>query len=621
MLVTLDFETFHDDDFTLKKLSTSEYIRDARFEALSCSIKINDRVPFCYFGKDDIQVALDKLDWRQITLLCHHTQFDGLILSHHFGKVPARYADTLSMARALHPKLQSNRLEDVALHYGKTNKLPQPDFKGKHLADLTKELRQAIYEYNNADVQACYEIYQEIEPKFPPLERDLVDITVRMFADPVLCVDMQLAQRELVEEQTRRGAAIAASGQTEKELSSNTKFVLALEGLDIDVPMKPSPTVANKMIPAVAKSDEAMQALLLHTDDRVVALVEGRLAAKSTIGESRAQRMLLRGANEMRLPIYLAYAAAHTLRWTGGDKFNPQNMKQLRKVGGKLREAITAPPGQMIVVIDSAQIEARLVAWLAEEEWVLDAFRNKRDLYSEFATKAYQRLITKDDKEERFVGKTCVLGLGYGMGGPKLQVTVLTQSISQGLDPVRLPLEVCFHLVTTYRTECQKIKELWKFMNDKGIAAMLSGVELRFKCLEFQKGKVLTPNGLALLYPGLSANVVKKGQNKFFKGETAEAIHDASYLGARSRNKIYGGLLTENLIQALARIVVANAMREIAQSYRVVMMTHDEVAFLAPQSEADTALKSGMALMCEPPHWAPDLPLSAEGGYDVCYSK
>lgn len=627
MFVTLDFETYFDDDYTVKKIATSEYVRDPRFEVLSCAIKIDGKAPFCYFGKDDIQQALDKIDWPRTTLLCHHTHFDGLILSHHFKIVPARYACTLSMARGLHPKMQRNDLGTVAIKYGKQNKLPQPDFKGKHLDDILagKQLKREIIDYNNGDVESCRQIYDEMALNFPVHELDLIDITVRMFADPILCIDMPLAQTELEAERARRAVAIEAAGVDIKILASNNKFPKALEALGIDVPTKPSPTVKDAdgnptRIPAIAKSDDSLQALLLHPEPKVVALVEGRLAAKSTLGESRAARMLLRGANGMRLPVYLNYFGAHTGRWSAGDKFNIQNFKHAHKVGGKLKEAIMAPPGYVIVKPDASQIEARIVAWIFDEEWILEAFRAGRDLYCEFGTEAYEREITKADIEERFVSKTCVLGLGFGMSGPKLQVSILVKSIEQGMEPVRLPLEVCFHLVTKYRDKCQCIVKGWKFMNDQGIGAMLSGDEVVHKCLTFKKGRVELPNGMALLYPGLSANVVKRG-SAFFKGQVSEVVHDATYLGVSSRNKIYGPMFAENVVQALARIVVADVMRQVAERYRVVAMEHDAIAFLAPAAEADEALAWVTDLMAVSPEWAPNLPLASEGWYNVRYAK
>lgn len=623
-VVTLDFETYYDKDFTLRKMATSEYVRNPLFEALSCSIKIDDKTAFCYIGFDAIKAALSKIDWSKVVLVCHNAQFDGLILSHWFGIIPARYGCTLSMARGIQPKFERAGLEFVAPKYGKHHKLKQPDFKGKHLDDILadKKLRDEIIAYNNADTESCHQIYVEmIRRGFPATELDLIDITVRMFTDPRLVVDMDLAQAELDAERERREKAISATGVDIKVLSSNKGFPKLLEDLGVDVPTKPSPTVKDKRIPAIAKSDEALQALLTHPNPQVVTLVEGRLAAKSTIGETRAARMIARGTNGMRLPIYLNYYGAHTGRWSGGDKFNPQNFKQAKKVGGKLREAIMAPPGYEIVAVDASQIEARVTAWLAEEEWVLEAFRNKRDLYCEFASQAYGRTITKSDEQERFVGKTCVLGLGYGMGGPKLGYSILTKSIEQGLDPVRLPPDVCFHLVNTYRNMCSNIVAEWKYLNDVGIAAMLAGTRVEHKCIVFDKERIELPNGLALLYPGLNGNVVKSKGGRFFKGSPSEQVHDASYMGLANRNKIYGGLLCENIVQALARIIVADVMREIARSYHVVMMTHDEIVFLAPISEAQAALDEAIRLMAIPAHWCPDMPLASEGKHHERYKK
>lgn len=631
-LVTVDFETYYDKDYTLTKLSTSEYVRDPRFEVLSAGIKIDGGPTKVYFGKKDVKTALSKIDWDKAAFLAHHAHFDGLIMSHHFGIVPKVYACTLSMGRALHPKADRNDLATITERYAEVahKKLAMPPMKGRHLESFSPEELEAVREYNAGDVDATHDVYHVMLERFPAKELELIDVTVRMFADPVLVVDMDLAKKELRREQRLKRKAIKDSGAAMPVLSSNGKFVKALEALGIEVPTKTSKTTGLE-IPAVAKSDDALQALLLHPDQRVVKLVEGRLAAKSTQAESRALRMLARGKDGMRLPIYLNYAGAHTFRWSGGDKFNPQNFKQAKKLGGALRKAMRAPKGYVLVVVDAAQIEARIVAWLAGEAWVVEAFREGRDLYSEFASKAYGRIITKMDKEERFVGKTCVLGLGFQMGGPKLQVTLLTQSINQGLEPVRMELPVCYRLVNTYRTECKRIKGLWDFMNDRGISAMLSlqeGEEFKHKSIVFEKGAVRLPNGLRLLYPGLSANLVhrRRALNPMFKlhvnhEDEAEGIQDATYLTVKGRSKLYGGLLTENIVQALARIIVADVMLELSKTYRIVMMTHDEIVFVAKKRDAKQALAHAMELMKRPPKWGPDLPLNSEGGYDESYSK
>lgn len=618
-LVTLDFETYHDSDYTLTKLATSEYVRDPRFEAISCAIKIDDNQTEVHFGQE-IGPALRAIDWTNATMLAHHTQFDGLIASHHFNIVPAKYADTLSMSRGLHPKTKSAGLAEVAKKYGKTNKLEMPDFEGKHECQLTNEEREAITAYNAVDVDACREIYDEMVKGFPEAELDLIDTTIRMFCDPVLKVDLVGAQAELDREVAAKEKAISDSGCDAKTLSSNKQFVAKLEELGIDVPKKPSPTVPGKMIPAVAKSDEALTALLTHPDDQVVKLVEGRLAAKSTIGESRAQRLIKYGT-DMNLPIYLSYCGAHTMRWSGGDKLNPQNFKQSQKLGGALRSCIMAPDGYVLVVVDAAQIEARFTAWLAGQEDLLEDFRLKRDPYCAFASKAYGRPITKADKEERFVGKTCVLGLGYGMGGAKLQTTILAQSVNQGLDPVRLPLEVCYTLVSVYRQMSAEIASTWGWLNDNGIRYMIEGEETEWKCLKFVEDAVEMPNGLKLQYPGLDGQIVGGDSDKFTVGAQSRKVFDASYLTFKGRSKIYGGLFLENIIQCLARIKIGESMREIAKRYRVVMSTHDEIVTMVPEAEAQEALDWMIEQVATPPTWAPDIPLAAEGGFDQRYSK
>jgi len=188
------------------------------------------------------------------------------------------------------------------------------------------------------------------------------------------------------------------------------------------------------------------------------------------------------------------------------------------------------------------------------------------------------------------------------------------------MDPVRLPVEVCYTAVNTYRAKCANITRLWKYVNDNFIAAMLTGRELEYKGLRVSKEQIGLPNGLALLYPGLDANIVETGSRQF-GSNFGSTVHDASYSAARTRSKLYGGLLVENIVQALARIVVADVMRIVAQKYRVVMMTHDEIVFLAKKKEAPAALAWAIELMSQPPSWAPDLPLSAEGGHAPEYSK
>lgn len=651
MLVSVDFETYYDTDYSITKMSTSEYIRDPRFEAICASIKMGNGKPRAYWGHDKIQAALDAVNWKKNELLAHHAHFEGLILSHHFAIRPSKYRDTLSMSRALYPKTERNDLATLAARLEVANKLTMPNFKGKRLADFTKELKDSVEEYVNGDVESCAQAYAKMVELFPPDELELINITVQMFADPVLKLDKKLAEQELQREKDERAVAIAKSSaltyatalqlkiKPKKKgdpitdmmvLSSNKIFPQLLKHIGIDPPMKISKTTL-KPTYALSKSDEEFTDLITHPDPKVSALVSGRLAAKSTIGETRAARLLRSGARRQSLPVYLNYFGAHTGRWSGGDKLNYQNLKKK----GDIRKAILAPKGHSLVVIDSAQIEARVTAWLAGEEWLLEAFRQKRDVYSEFATVAFNRPIdrkrvvivdgkkTLPDFIEGFVGKTCILGLGFQMGGPKLQKSILVGSIIQGLpEPVRLELSRCYELVSAYRQKNARIEALWGYLHNEVVHDLAFGVrgsERKYKCISYGREFIRLPNGLKLLYPEARATLKRKNAGGL--AAATYRIEDGSYRTLEGRTKIYGGLLTENIVQALARIIVAQQMLEIAKKYRIVMMTHDEIVFLVKTKLADAALKWGLEVMSKPLDWCPDLPVACEGGHDVRYSK
>lgn len=642
-IVALDFETYYDDEYTLRKMSTSEYVRDKRFEAISVAI-IRKGEREVYFGKK-IAPALNKIKWDKVALLCHHTQFDGLILSHVFGHLPRYYMDTLSMARGLHPRFERNDLATVAARYNVVNKLTMPDFKGKHERDLTPADRKAISEYNLRDVDATIEIFEKMVVEMPDMEMDLIDVTVRMFADPVLCLDVKAAKIEHKREQDERREAISKSGALayaaklnaegklelpklkkgealtdERVLSSNKVFPELLRDLGVDPPMKVSKTTG-KVAPALAKSDEEFTDLMSHPDDAVRALVSGRLAAKSTTGETRAARLLKSAEGGKRLPVYLNYCGAHTTRWSGGDKMNWQNLK---KKGG-IRRTIKAPPGYQIVVVDSSQIEVRVLAWLAGETWLLEAFRNGQDPYLIFGSEVYGFPINKKDHPlERFISKSCVLGLGFQMGPPKLQMSILAASIIQGLDPVRLDLSTCAGLVRKYRNKNKKIEGLWEFMNDDVLQELAMGRRGQvhsYKCLEYGRDFIRLKGGLSMHYPEAKCRIEGGEISPWSKHRTPMRISDGSYRTMKGRSKLYGGLMTENGVQFLARMAVAWQMLEIASKYRVVMMSHDEISFLAKTKEAKAAHEFAIKVMHTPPPFMPGLPVAAEGSYDTFYSK
>lgn len=648
-LVSLDFETYYDDDYTLRKMSTSEYVRDARFQALMCGIKVGNRAVKIVPGPK-IASELAKISWATHSLLAHHAHFDGLILSHHYKIQPKKIYCSLSMARALHSNDIGAGLDEVSRYYSGEGKLETgtEDFKGltyKQLAaDKVKWANASKYCGN--DVLEMLRVFLEMLPRMPRDEMDLIDRVVRMFTDPVLKLDEPRCRAEYEREiaakrallfsladladdvklssankkkigpnATDEDAAIARA----KQLIGSAKFADLLRAEGVEPPVKISPAwiktppaerkPEKKWAYAFAKTDLEFMELLGSSNERLRNLVEARLSVKSSGIETRAGRLLKLGANGASMPVYYRYAAAHTLRLGGGDKTNFQNLKR----GGELRKAIKATPGHVLVVADSGQIEARTNGWLWEQDDLLDDFRaadagTDRDAYCKFADTIYGRTITKDkDPDERFIGKVAVLMLGYQAAADKFRNTLALGTMGPA---VFLEPEICQLAVNNYRRKNFKIKAGWKRC-EQIIRDMAAGRSGSYKCISWEKNIIYLPDGMFLKYPGL------RQKKKDHPDDWDEWVYDRKGEEA----KIYGGLLCENIVQALAKIIVMGQLLKIARVHRVVMTTHDEVVAMVKKSQGPKALDFMLKTMRIAPAWCADIPLNAEGGFAVEYSK
>lgn len=624
-IITLDFETYFDSTYSLrsKKYNTSAYIRDERFEAQLCSIKKGRNKPRCYVGKD-ITKALKAIDWSEYGLLCHHAHFDGLILAEHYGVVPRMYYCTLSMSRGLHPEYASKSLGEIGKLYELGGKYEEGEVldqvKGFHINEIRKneELFGKFVEYCNRDVDLTFDIFRKQAAVFPEEELRLIDMTVRMFTTPVFKLDVPRCEGALNEAIRERQTGIAvgchAAGlDSEKDLTSNTRFVAALAKLGVDAPTKISRYNGERTY-ALSENDEDFVALLEHENPLVVRLVQGRLAAKSTIGETRAARLLEAGANGAGVPVYLNYYGAKTGRWSGGNKLNFQNFPR----GSEIRKSLVAPEGHVVAVCDSAQIEARVLNWIAGNRPMLDVFASKGDPYSHTATNIYGRKIDKDkDPNERFIGKIATLGLGYGMGAGKFQTTLALGTMGPAVD---MPLSECDKIVKKFRKTNEPIPAFWQVM-DGLLARMAAGDEGEHSVLSYDADGLWLPNGMGILYPGLKMTTnVETGRREF------------KYFSKNVWKKLYGGLVTENVVQALAGVIIRQQMLWYADWLKtlklktgevamIATMTHDEIVSVVPERFADKALKQKTELMCTAPDWCVGLPLGAEGGVAKNYSK
>jgi DNA polymerase len=601
-IVTIDFETYYDRDFSLSKLTTEAYVRSPSFEIIGVGIKVNN-YPTDWYSGDNPGKFLNSLDYRNKAILCHHTAFDGAILSWHFGIRPKLWLDTLSMARPLHQLTVGGSLAKLVTHYGLGKKGDEVVAAiGKRRADFTPQDLAQYGKYCVNDVDLTRQLFDKLKVGFPVSELLAIDQTLRMYTEPVIELDVPLLHEHLVQVRAKKAALMEEVAVTTEDIMSNQKFASALQQLGVEPPTKTSPTTGKQTL-AFAKTDKAFTDLAEHTDVRVQALVAARLGVKSTLEETRTEA-LIGVAGRGALPIMLNYYGAHTGRFSGGDKLNLQNLPS--RGNNTIRQALKAPEGHMVISSDSSQIEARTVAWIAGQEDLVQAFREARDVYSEFATEVYGRKITKADKVERFVGKTCILGLGYGMGAEKLRRTL---ELGAGGISVNIDIGEAERIVRIYRSKNFKIVQFWQKCGHALTAMTQGGSGSLHDVLTYDNTGITLPNKFRIQYPAL-----RQTTNGF------EYINDArqhrNFLsGAEATwTRIYGGKVTENIVQALAAIVIREQMATAGQHYHVAFQVHDEIIITAPDGEAEQAEAKLMEIMSTPPKWAADLPVACESG-------
>ena len=626
-LVTYDFETYYDSEYSLSKMTTEAYVRDPRFETIMLSIRINEAEPY-WVPQPDVKPALRDLRPERRAALCHHSHFDGLVLSHHYGVYPKVWFDTLSMARNLHGANGGLSLAKLAERYGVGRKGDEVvQAKGLHFKDFTPEHLARYGLYCCLDNYLTYELFMRMLGALSREELQIIDQVIRMFTEPVLELDEVMLADYAAQLRAEKTVLMLQAGAQAEDLMSNDKFADMLRNLGVEPPTKTSPTWLKKAVAerdpvppqiyAFAKTDVGMQTLQEHPDERVQILVEARLKNKTTIAEKGAERLIgmsRRGA----ATVYYKYSGAASHRFSGGDKFNWQSMKR----GSSLRKAVTAPVNHVVVVGDSSNIEARLLDWLAGQEDMVQVYRDfdagtGPDMYCVMAGRIYNREINKArDPDERQMGKKAKLGLGYGMGAPRFVITMRGEAKDKDGRPLILPASFGQHVVDIYRSSHPFVIKLWK-RGEGALAAIAErkydvGVDFRGLVRTCEDGLVF-PGGLKILYPDLRR--VKDAELNSWEWE---------FWNGKQRERIYGAKVIENIIQCLARIVVMkqclDTARECAaEEVKWKISSHDEGGFVTHVYYAPYVLERLMAQMRTPPSWAPDLPLNSEGGFHQRY--
>jgi DNA polymerase len=596
-IITVDFETYYDKTFSLSKLTTEEYIRSPDFEVIGLAVKVNNGDTEWLSGPHDAlkKYLQDNYDWEGSAVLAHNTLFDGAILSWVFDIHPKLYLDTLCMARALHGTEVGGSLKYLADMYEIGEKGDEViHAQGKRRGDFTGEELSRYGDYCIQDTELTYKLFGILVRPTPRQELKVIDMTLRMFIDPVLELDTSKLIKHLDTLQDQKEQLLEECGIAKEELMSNPKFALALESLGVIPPTKISARTDKESF-AFAKSDEAFKALQEHEDTRVQALVAARIGLKSTLEETRTERFIgigIRGT----MPVPIRYYAAHTGRWGGSDKINLQNLPSRGPNAKVLKSCICAPEGHTLIEADSAQIEARVLAWLAGQADLVKAFENGEDVYKKMAAAIYGVKESEVTKEQRFIGKTTILGAGYGMGAVKFR----DQLKGMGVEADE---EECQRIIRVYRGTNKGITTLWRQAQD-ALMGMYQGYSNPLGrqgvlTVEAVNQAIRLPSKLLMRYDDLQATQGERGPQFTYKTR-------------RGRINIYGGKVIENVCQAIARCVMAEQMLLISKKYRVLLTVHDSVVCCVSDTKVDEAAAYVAQCMQWTPDWAAGLPLNGD---------
>ena len=596
-LITLDFETYYDKEYGLKKYTTEEYIRDEKFEVIGVAVKDKGVTKWFTGTHAETKAFLDSYNMHEHFVLGHNMRFDASILSWIFDIHPLGLFDTMSMAQILHGLTESVSLANLSKLYELGEKGTEVlDALGKRRLDFTHNDLAKYGGYCINDVELTYELFTELKDRFTAPEMKLIDLTIRMFTEPKLELNKGLLVRHLAEVRAKKEDLLNSVTVDKDTLMSNPKFAAILESMKIKVPMKESPATG-KQTYALAKTDEGFKALLEHEDPYVQALAAARIGNKSTIEETRTETFI-NIANRGKLPVPLKYAGAVVShRWSGVDGINLQNLPR----SSPLRRAICPPKGFKIVASDLSNIELRLAYWFAKSHSKIQQIKDGIDLYTQSAADITGTPYNEVNKDLRYIFKVVNLSGIYGVGANKMHSILKQGGVDKDLNEVK-------NIVYAYRKSNPELVEAWQ---DAG--TMLESVRAGQHYTMGNGGIIsavpkegmMKPNGMMLGLPNLRKLKTDMGESWAYDklmGRTLipEYIHPSKTF--------------QRCIQALARDIIAEQLIQVAKRYTVVMTVHDELVMLCKDEEVDDCVAYVKKCMTTAPSWCSDLPLGCEVG-------
>jgi len=626
-ILCLDFETYFDTEYSLGKMSTIEYINDPRFELTGLGKGYEEQAFKLAWGHYegpgfiepcDIEWYLQLIDWDNIIVLVQNARFDITILQEKFGIVPKYIIDLKDLACHYDARM-SHRLADMVKMFGLKAKGDTMQFKGLYWHTMTEEQRKAFAEYTIGDVELETELFKTLLPKLtnPTVEIQLMRHTLDLWLHKRFAVDIDMATKLKAKMRTQMAKTIKDSEHTPKELRSK-KFVGYLQTALPEGEQVPMKQGKRGNIPALAKDDEACQQLVVHPKKEVRDLVLARLAVKSWPTHIKRVQSLISQtmANGGLLRVPLTYYAGHTGRWGGSEKINLQNMAGAGRRGtghdpliGQTKEVLMAPPGFVLGMADSAQIEARILAWLAEQMDLLNGFARGEDVYSEFATTLFRTTVRKPKKTDppllatyleikRGFGKDSILGCGYGMGAVRFHGDCLKNPALRPLfDSGQYDFKFIKKLIDTYRAKYSKIPMYWgkverafrQCIRFPHLEQTVGPLTFRCKDAEVQ---IQLPSGRVLYYRHCR---IKNDSIRYHGGA------------------LWGGSITENIVQAVARDMLGFWILECERGgLDIVLHIHDSIVTLMPEDKVSEQSKLFGDIMCSVPDWAEGFPAAID---------
>jgi len=603
-------------------------------EIISCGFKFDDGETEIVFGEANVIEYASKVDWSQYWVVGHNLSgFDSMILAWRMHIKPRLWGCTLAMSRPIHAKDAGGSLAKLVEHYkiGYKDQSALIATKGRRLSEFTKKEIADMALYNKDDVDQCYALLRRLIPQTRKDEVRLIDMTIRMLVEPKFEADSSLLYATLVEEGIRKKKVLLEASKemnvydaahTDEEnieailklLSSAAKFAAFLRTVGVEVPTKISARTG-KEIPALAKTDEEFLALQEHDNPIVATAAAARLDAKSTILQTRINAFLdaSNAHPDKRVPIPLKYYGADTTgRWSGWG-YNPQNLPRVNPYAPRpsdaLRKSLIAPAGYKVVVADLSGIELRVNHFLwkvPSSTAMFQADPEKADLYKDFASKLYAVPYDGVTKQQRQVGKVAHLGLGFGAGWK----TFMT--VAKLMGGVEIDESESQDIVNQWRDSYYEITRGWRTCHNV-LPTIMRGAT----------GAALDPWGMVVPVPeGLKT---PKGIIRYpsLRTERNEIDGRMEFVYGHGRNKarIYAGKIDENIVQHLARCVIADNALTVQDltGLNPALMVHDELVYIVPESESQDMLDLVQKVMRTPPIWWPELVTWSEGDIGDTY--